>query len=152
MRKLKRKQQQKSHKRIEELNNQINCFLTMEQNQDIIFNPSFYNEFERIMGIDISEISEPIIFFDKKCELEREMMCLMMEEMDKEQIIRVLIDVMNNFEPNPNYTLDNSIETDIEVMKRMDLKDIKNLLRIKQKLEMDQRRSRIFKTNLEEEV
>ena len=152
MRKLKRKQQQKSHKRIEELNNQINCFLTMEQNQDIIFNPSFYNEFERIMGIDISEISEPIIFFDKKCELEREMMCLMMEEMDKEQIIRVLIDVMNNFEPDPNYTLDNSIETDIEVMKRMDLKDIKNLLRIKQKLEMDQRRSRIFKTNLEEEV
>lgn len=152
MRKTKRYQEQQRHKRIEELNNQINCFLTMEQNQDIIFNPSFYNEFERIMGIDISEISEPIIFFDKKCELEREMMCLMMEEMDKEQIIRVLIDVMNNFEPNPNYTLDNSIETDIEVMKRMDLKDIKNLLRIKQKLEMDQRRSRIFKTNLEEEV
>lgn len=91
------------------------------------------------MGRDISEITEPVVFYDKKLEVEKEIMEVMMKDMNKNSIINIFKDLMTK-----GYQPKEDLETYIENMKDMDIENIKDLLRIKQEEESQRRRSKYF--------
>ena len=135
----KKKQDKRKDKRVSKLNEQLALFNLIEQNPDIIFIPQIYNKLEKIMGKDLSNITEPVVLFDKKIEIETELMNVMMEDMSKTSMINILTGIVEDMDME-----DTTLETDLELMKEMDTIEIRYFLRTTQKLENFQRRERIF--------